>query len=195
MPDVGIFHRRKVIKNIAVYNFRTDRKKSTAEAILEGYDGIVQTDGYVAYGDGNYINAGCWSHCRRKFWDSIPAKNKKCKAAHAVMLIDKAMELERMSIEEKYDEERLLELRREKVKPIIEEFYEFISSLSPGKGSHLYEAVNYAQNQKKELMVFLDYPIAEMTNNLAERTVKPFVIDRKNFLFSDTEKGQTLNTH
>ncbi len=99
------------------------------------------------------------------------------------------MELERMSIEEKYDEERLLEPRREKVKPIIEEFYTFISSLSPGKGSHLYEAVNYAQNQKKELMVFLDYPIAEMTNNLAERTVKPFVIDRKNFLFSDTEKG------
>lgn len=176
-------------KNIAVYNFRTDRKKSTAEAILEGYDGIVQTDGYVAYGDGKYINAGCWSHCRRKFWDSIHAKNKKCKAAHAVMLIDKAMELERMSIEEKYDEERLLELRREKVKPIIEEFYTFISSLSPGKGSHLYEAVNYAQNQKKELMVFLDNPKVEMTNNLAERTVKPFVIDRKNFLFSDTEKG------
>ena len=94
-----------------------------------------------------------------------------------------------MSIEEKYDEERLLELRREKVKPIIEEFYEFIGSLNPGKGSHLYEAVNYAQNQKKELMVFLDYPMVEMTNNLAERTVKPFVINRKNFLFSDTEKG------
>ena len=47
----------------------------------------------------------------------------------------------------------------------------------------------FAKSQKKELMVFLDYPIVEMTNNLAERTVKPFVIDRKNFLFSDTEKG------
>ena len=82
-----------------------------------------------------------------------------------------------------------LELRRKQVKPVIEEFYEFIGSLSPGKGSHLYEAVNYAQNQKKELMVFLDYPMVEMTNNLAERTVKPFVINRKNFLFSDTENG------
>ncbi len=82
-----------------------------------------------------------------------------------------------------------LELRRKQVKSVIEEFYEFIGSLSPGKGSHLYEAVNYAQNQKKELMVFLDYPMVEMTNNLAERTVKPFVINRKNFLFSDTEKG------
>ena len=99
------------------------------------------------------------------------------------------MELERVAREKKYDDEQLLELRRKQVKPVIEEFYEFIGSLNPGKGSHLYEAVNYAQNQKKELMVFLDYPIAEMTNNLAERTVKPFVIDRKNFLFSDTEKG------
>ena len=99
------------------------------------------------------------------------------------------MEFERVAREKKYDDEQLLELRRKQVKPVIEEFYEFIGSLNPGKGSHLYEAVNYAQNQKKELMVFLDYPIAEMTNNLAERTVKPFVIDRKNFLFSDTEKG------
>lgn len=46
-----------------------------------------------------------------------------------------------------------------------------------------------AQNQKTELLVFLDHPNVEMTNNLAERTVKPFVINRKNFLFSDTEKG------
>lgn len=179
----------KASKQIAIYNFRTDRKKSTAEAMLKDYHGIVQTDGYVAYGDGDYINAGCWSHCRRKFWDSIPPKNKKCKAAAAVRLIDKAMELERTAREEKYSDERLLEMRREKVKPIIEEFYEIVDSLRPSKTVHLHEAVTYAQNQKKELLVFLDHPEVEMTNNLAERTVKPFVIDRKNFLFSDTEKG------
>ena len=90
--------------------------------------------------------------------------------------------------EKKYDDERLLEMRREKVKPIIEEFYELIDSLRPGKGSHLYGAITYALNQKKELLVFLDHSEVEMTNNLAERTIKPFVIDRKNFLFSDTEK-------
>lgn len=179
----------KASKKIAIYNFRTDRKKSTAEAMLKDYHGIVQTDGYVAYGDGDYINAGCWSHCRRKFWDSILPKNKKCKAAAAVRLIDKAMELERTAREEKYSDERLLEMRREKVKLIIEEFYEIVDSLRPSKTVHLHEAVTYAQNQKKELLVFLDHPEVEMTNNLAERTVKPFVIDRKNFLFSDTEKG------
>ena len=64
-----------------------------------------------------------------------------------------------------------MEMRREKVKPIIEEFYELVNSLSPGKGSHLYEAVTYALNQERELLVFLEHPEVEMTNNLAERTV------------------------
>lgn len=179
----------KSVHKIAVYNFRTDRKKDTANELLKDFSGIVQTDGYVAYGDGDYINAGCWAHCRRKFLDSIPQKNKKCKAAHAVMLIDKAMKLERMAREEKYDDERLLEMRREKVRPIIDEFYNFITTLNPSKGSHLYGAVCYAKNQEEKLRVFLEHPEVEMTNNLAERTVKPFVINRKNFLFSDTEKG------
>lgn len=89
----------RTAKKIAIYNFRTDRKKSTAEEMLAGYDGIVQTNGYVAYGDGNYINAGCWSHCRRKFYDSALKSTKKSKAGHAVILIDKAMELERVARE------------------------------------------------------------------------------------------------
>ena len=50
-------------------------------------------------------------------------------------------------------------------------------------------AVTYALNQKDKLLLFLDNPEVEMTNNLAERTVKPFVIDRKNFLFSATDNG------
>ena len=75
------------------------------------------------------------------------------------------------------------------VKPIIEEFYNFIGALRLSKGSHLGAAVTYALNQKDKLLLFLDHPEVEMTNNLAERTVKPFVIDRKNFLFSATDKG------
>jgi len=82
-----------------------------------------------------------------------------------------------------------LEVRQEEVRPIIEEFYNFIGTLRPSKGSHLGAAVTYALNQKDKLLLFLDHPEVEMTNNLAERTVKPFVIDRKNFLFSATDKG------
>lgn len=85
--------------------------------------------------------------------------------------------------------EKILEMRQKEVRPIIEEFYNFIGTLRPSKGSHLGTAVTYALNQKDKLLLFLDHPEVEMTNNLAERTVKPFVIDRKNFLFSATDKG------
>ena len=80
-------------------------------------------------------------------------------------------------------------MRQEKVKPLLDKVYEIINTLRPGKGSSLGKAVTYAQNQKEKLYLFLDNPDVEMTNNLAERTVKPYVINRKNFLFSDTEKG------
>ena len=73
--------------------------------------------------------------------------------------------------------------------PLLDQVYEIIENLRPGKGTHLYTAVTYARNQKDKLYLFLSNAEVEMTNNLAERTVKPYVINRKNFLFSDTEKG------
>lgn len=80
-------------------------------------------------------------------------------------------------------------MRQNEVKPLIEKVYEIIDGLKPGKNSNLGTAVTYAQNQKEKLLVFLNDPNVEMTNNLAERTVKPLVINRKNFLFCDTDKG------
>ena len=80
-------------------------------------------------------------------------------------------------------------MRQKEIKPLLDQVYEKIEKLRPGKGSHLYAAVTYARNQKDKLYLFLSNADVEMTNNLAERTVKPYVINRKNFLFSDTEKG------
>ncbi len=179
----------KSSKKISLYWFRDSRSKATAEGLFAEYDGILQTDGFVAYGSGKYVNAGCWAHARRKLVDSFDSKSKKSKAAYAVQLIDKAFNLEKKARVENFSDEQILSMRQTEIKPIIDEFYEYLDTLRPGKGSHLYEAITYAKNQKKELMVFLDYPLVEMTNNLAERTVKTFVIDRKNFLFSDTDKG------
>lgn len=83
----------------------------------------------------------------------------------------------------------MLKIRKKKIKPLLDRIYEIIDTLRPSKDSHLYTAVTYARNQKENLYVFLDNAKVEMTNNLAERTVKSYVINRKNFLFSDTEKG------
>jgi len=121
--------------------------------------------------------------------DSIPENDKNSKAAKAVGIIDRAFALEREARKANVPLEKVLEMRQKEVRPIIEEFYNFIGTLRPSKGSHLGAAVTYALNQKDKLLLFLDHPEVEMTNNLAERTVKPFVIDRKNFLFSATDKG------
>ncbi|SDA31886.1 Relaxase/Mobilisation nuclease domain-containing protein [Ruminococcus sp. YE71] len=157
-----------------------------------GYTGILQTDGFQSYGSGSYTRVGCWSHARRKLIDCIPEKHKKSKAAIAVGMIDKMFKYEREARKEDYSDEQLLEMRREKIAPLVDEFYKFIDSLHPGNGSHLAEAVNYARNQKAALTVFLNNPLVDMSNNLAERTVKPYIIARKNFQ-SCSEAAKTVS--
>ena len=171
-------------RKIALYFYRDSRSKVTAEKLLEGYTGVVQTDGMQSYGSGDYESAGCWAHCRRYFFDCIPEGDTTCPSAQIVALIGKAADYEQEAKEAKYSREQILEMR-----PLLDKVYEIINTLRPGKGSSLGKAVTYAQNQKEKLYLFLDNPDVEMTNNLAERTVKPYVINRKNFLFSDTEKG------
>ena len=139
---------------IAIYTYRDSRSKVTAEELLGSYDGIVQTDGLGAYGSGDYLHAGCWSHARRKFVDSIPENDKNSKAAKAVGIIDRAFALEREARKANVPPEKILEMRQKEVRPIIEEFYNFIGILRPSKGSHLGAAVTYVLNQKDKLLLF-----------------------------------------
>ena len=176
-------------RKIALYTYRDSRSKTVAEELLGGYMGVVQTDGLQSYGSGDYENAGCWAHARRKFFDCIPDGDTACASAKIVSLIDKAAQYERTAREKKYTAQQILEMRSDTVKPLLDQVYEIIHTLHPGMDSALGRAVTYALNQKEKLHLFLTHPEVEMTNNLAERTVKPYVINRKNFLFSDTEKG------
>lgn len=82
-------------RKIALYTYRDSRSKTVAEELLGGYTGVVQTDGLQSYGSGDYENAGCWAHARRKFVDCIPAGDTNCPSAQIVRLIDKAAEYEK----------------------------------------------------------------------------------------------------
>ena len=131
------------------------------------------------------------SHLRRKVVDCIPEGDTICPSAQIVALIDKAAEYERETKKHAYTAPQILKMRTENVKPLLDQVYDIIKTLHPSKDSALGRAVTYTLNQKEKLYLFLKHPEVEMTNNLAERTVKPYVINRKNFLFSDTEKVQT----
>ena len=88
-----------------------------------------------------------------------------------------------MTPEERYN------ARQEKSKPLLEEFYKWLYSANVSTKTAIGKAVQYMKDQKRYLLAFLLDGRVEMTNNLAERTIKPFVMARKNFLFSNTSNG------
>ena len=79
--------------------------------------------------------------------------------------------------------------RQCKAEMLVDEYYLWVRSLDPVIGSKLEDAVNYALNQEQYLRTFLKNGEVEISNNFAENAIRPFVIGRKNWLFSDTVKG------
>ena len=141
-------------KKIALYAYRDSRSKTVAEELLKGYTGVVQTDGFQSYGSGDYENAGCWAHYRRKFYDCIHEGDNICPSSQIVAIIDKAAAYEACAREAKYTDKQILTMRQDIIKPLLDEAYEIISSLRPSKGSALGTAITYALNQKEKLYLY-----------------------------------------
>ena len=85
--------------------------------------------------------------------------------------------------------DKIYQARIEKSKPVLEEYWNLLSSIDAAGGSALAKAAAYSTKNKAMLEGFLLDGRLELTNNRAERAVKLFVIGRKNWLFSDTDKG------
>ena len=81
------------------------------------------------------------------------------------------------------------EYRQNYILPVLEEYFCWVNTLDPEKGSKLAEAVTYAKNQKTALCVFVEHGDVPISNNLAENAIRPFTVGRKNWLFCDTVKG------
>ncbi len=100
---------------------------------------------------------------------------------------DKLFSLER-DFAELTAEERL-QKRQELSKPVFDRFYEWLNGISPPPMTGLNTAVVYARNQREYLERYLEDGRLEISNNRAERSIKPFVIGRKNWLFANTPRG------
>lgn len=100
---------------------------------------------------------------------------------------DRLFEIER-TLEGCTPEERHRK-RQELANPVLNEFFSWLSSLRPAPKSGLGKAVHYALEQWNYLKRYLLDGRLELSNNRAERSIKPFVIDRKNFLFANTSGG------
>ena len=114
-------------------------------------------------------------------------EDKNSKAAQALELVEQIFAEDKRL--EGLPKDEVYEQRLKHVKPLLERYWKLLENISAVGGSNLDKAVNYSLNNKKELENFLLDGRLELTNNRAERAVKPFVMGRKNWLFSDNNKG------
>ena len=176
------------------YDFRGSREVDPKTSPLSGFDGTLVVDGYAGYNALPCRKQRCWAHVRRKFADAVKAlpkeRAKDSESAWFLGEIDWLFKREREWREAAKTSSEILELRNSPEHLArIRALREKAKSIDPAPGSLLDRAVRYMNGLGDELYAFLSDGRVPMDNNLAERVVKPFVIDRKNFLFSKSENG------
>lgn len=170
-----------------VFDFRLGRGRDGPKKFLGQWEGILQTDGYAAYegvGGPKLVHVGCWAHARRKFVDAVKVNPKDGPAIQmvtrmdALFLVDREARRKQMSIEE-----RLL-LRREHAESWAEEIRRECRTLSKTvlPKSALGQAVSYTLTMWPKLRRCFDYAEVELSNNLAENSMRPIALGRKNWL-------------
>lgn len=181
---------------IVLYEYQPSRAGDNPTRFLKGFSGYLHTDGYEAYAKiPNITLVGCWAHARRKFDEALkvlPAniRDQGGTASHqGLEFCNRLFAVER-SLKSASPKDRY-EKRIEMSLPILGEFKVWLDDhvdkvLSQGA---LAKAINYCLNQWPKLNNFLLDGRLEIDNNRSERSIKPFVIGRKNWLFSNTPAG------
>jgi transposase len=185
-----------------LYDYQTTRAAKHPVRFLEGSSGTLQVDGYAGY---NQLRpkvqlAGCWAHVRRKFievLDSLPKGTDQTGSLSAEAL---KMIAELYAIESKLKvlwSDTLTEdavqaiqaARQSKSTEICDRYFEFCKANKNRSTGKLRQALEYGLNEEQKLRHFLSDPSCEIDNNRAERAIKPFVMGRKAWLFSNTQRG------
>ena len=179
------------IPNIVLYDYHNSRAGQCAVDFLKGYSGYLQVDGYQGYEQTQATLIGCWAHARRKFMEAKKGAGKKGsgKADWALNHIQKLYRLE-TQLKDKTVEERYI-TRQGKSVPLLSQLHMWLmkSAQQVLPKTKLGEAIQYCLNQWKKLERYTLDGLLSIDNNRAERGIKPFVIGRKNWLFSQTATG------
>ena len=177
-------------KQIRYFEYQPNRSGRHPAALLKDFRGCLVTDGYAGYDKVPYaVRCGCWAHMRRKWREAMP-RGATMKTSQAAIGYNYCSKL--FSLEKKYsgmNSENRKFARQAEAEPLLEAYWLWLKSLDPVPGSKLDDAVTYANNQRPYLCAFLEHGEVDISNNLAENAIRPFVIGRKNWLFSDTPKG------
>jgi len=170
---------------IVLAEYKPNRKAKNPAEFLANFEGYLHTDGYEAYHklSDDIVVVGCWAHVRRR-WDSAlkminPSDRDGTQELRGKRYCDKMFDIERNIADfppaEKHEE------RLKVLKPVMDEFFAWVDTIRTAPKSQFGKAVGYMLSQKKYLQNILLDGRLELSNNRAERTIKPFVISRKKF--------------
>ena len=184
-----------VEQSIVLYEYQPTKKAEHAETFLRGFNGWLHADGYQGYHKlpGNIRVVGCWAHARRKFDEALQTLPKEMQkdspAAIGECYCSRLFKLEQ-AFAELTPEERY-EKRLEQEKPVLDALLSWANEMQAKTApkSALGRAIHYLLEQWPYLARYLEDGRLELSNNRAERSIKPFVMGRKNWLFANTPGG------
>lgn len=188
-------------RRIVLFDYDPSRGGAVPVRLLEGLHGVLVTDGYVAYDDAAEVlrltHAGCMTHARRYFDEAKKAGSQTAKAA--LDFIGKLSLIERALWDPNHPvtAAQRVEVRQKRSSPIMQDFHNWLESMAPKvlPESRLGKAVHYTLGQWPKLCIFLTHGDVPMHNNRCENAIRPFVVGRKGWLFSDTVKGAVASAN
>jgi hypothetical protein len=190
-------------RQIAIYDFHESRAIDRTAAWLSDYEGVIVCDDFKGYTKLKKDNPKiklqrCFAHVRRRFADivkTLPEENHSSSYAKKILdVIGQLFHLESLYKKEKLNAKDILIRRNKEHPPILKELEELLFNHVYKPGSALEGAVNYAKNIWSDLSTYLSSGYIEISNNIAERAVKPFVINRKVFMTSGSYDGARYTT-
>jgi transposase len=181
-----------------VYRYSPDRKGEHPRAHLATFRGFLQADGYSGFGplytctaiseQATVTEVACWAHVRRNFYD-IHVANGAPIATEALQRIGQLFDVERAAMGRPPDERR--RIRQSAARPVIDDLATFLdAALATISGrSELARSIRYARSRWTALTRYLDNGRLEISNNAAERSIRPLALGRKNYLFAGSDVG------
>ncbi len=179
-----------------LYRFSPKHDREAVDRMLAGYAGYLVADAHAVYdhlyADGEVVEVGCWSHCRRYFFKSLSTDPER--AREALAFIRGLFSIERSLAEAPRNKKEAV--RSEKSKPLVEGFFEWCDA-QVGEvldDTPIAKGIGYARNQRQALQRFLEDGRLPIHNNASELQLRRQAVGRKNWLFVGSDQAAEVNT-
>lgn len=180
-------------KKLVIFDYQKSRSAQGPKDFFTGYQGALQTDGYVGYeqfeGNSNITMLGCMAHARRYFEKALD--NDQSRAEYVLTEIQKLYALERKAKENSLTAKQLTELRLKKALPILEVLHGWMkdqyNQVTPK--SSIGKALAYSLKFWGRLVRYAENGTWHIDNNPIENSIRPVALGRKNYLFAGSHNG------